>query len=66
MVILREKKEPDLHQALIIFRLSYTSSRQLFAGGALVDVYFSALNSCTNIYFGLISQASVHFRRLHL
>jgi hypothetical protein len=29
MVILREKKEPDLHQALIILRPSNTSSSQL-------------------------------------
>lgn len=29
MVILREKKEPDLHQALIILSASCTSLRQL-------------------------------------
>lgn len=51
MVILREKKEPDLHQALIVLRLSYTSSRQLCAGGTPVD--FSGFNECITYISGI-------------
>ncbi|SDG50583.1 hypothetical protein SAMN04488121_104498 [Chitinophaga filiformis] len=62
MVILREKKEPDLHQALIILRPSNTSSRQLSTQAKSSQDLDSAVFNCNNacrIYTGRIFPGDV-------